>query len=121
MNVQEAVSRYYDAWQNKRGDFSEVPLADDFEFSGPVASFDSADGYRAMAREAGQAVTSFAVRRQFVDGDTLCSIVDWEIAIPGVGKLCAAEVLEVADGEIVRGELYHDGEELRRAMGQMGG
>ena len=119
MNVDEAVSRYYDAWQNKGGDFTDVPLAEDFEFSGPVASFDSAEGYRAMAREAGQAVTSFAVRRQFVDGDIVCSIIDWEMAIPGVGKLRAAELLEVADGQIVRGELFYDGEPLRRAMGQM--
>src|SRR5438552_11428524 len=69
MTVLETVALYYDAWQNKRGDFSEVPLADDFEFVGPVASFDSAEGYRAMAAEAGEAVTSFAVRRQFVDGN----------------------------------------------------
>ena len=116
MGADEAVRQYYDAWQNKGGDFSEVPLAEDFEFTGPVASFDSADGYRAMAREAGRAVTSFVVRRQFVDGDSVCSIIDWEMAIPGVGKLSAAEVLEVADGQIVRGELFYDGEELRRAM-----
>jgi hypothetical protein len=56
------------------------------------------------------------VRRQFVDGDSVCSIIDWEMSIPGVGKLSAAEVLEVADGQIVRGELYYDGEPLRRAM-----
>jgi ketosteroid isomerase-like protein len=116
MGAAEAVRRYYAAWQNRGGDFSEVPLAEDFEFSGPVASFDSADGYRAMAREAGRAVTSFVVRRQFVDGDSVCSIIDWEMSIPGVGKLSAAEVLEVADGQIVRGELYYDGEPLRRAM-----
>jgi ketosteroid isomerase-like protein len=116
MSADEAVRRYYDAWQNKGGDFSEVPLAEDFEFTGPVASFDSADGYRAMAREAGGAVTSFVVRRQFVDGDSVCSIIDWEMAIPGVGKLSAAEVLEVADGQLVRGELFYDGEPLRRAM-----
>jgi ketosteroid isomerase-like protein len=116
MGAAEAVRRYYDAWQNRGGDFSEVPLAEDFEFTGPVASFDSADGYRAMAHEAGRAVTSFVVRRQFVDGDSVCSIIDWEMSIPGVGKLSAAEVLEVADGQIVRGELYYDGEPLRRAM-----
>ena len=118
MSAAEAVGRYYDAWQHKGGDFSDVPLAEDFEFTGPVASFDSADGYRAMDREAGRVVTSFSVRRQFVDGDSVCSIVDWEMAIPGVGKLSAAEVLEVADGRIVRGELFYDGEELRRAMGR---
>jgi hypothetical protein len=37
-----------------------------------------------MARQAGQAVTSFEVRRQFVNGDTVCSIIDWVMAIPGV-------------------------------------
>ena len=118
MTAQDAVARYYDAWQHKQGDFSDVPLADDFTFTGPVASFDSAEGYRAMAREAGPAVTRFAVRRQFVDGDTVCSIVDWEMAIPGVGPMTAAELLEVRDGVIVRGELIYDGEPLRRAMAQ---
>jgi hypothetical protein len=118
MTAQETVARYYDAWQTKSGDLSDVQLADDFQFSGPVASFDSADGYRGMAREAGQAVTSFSVRKQFVDGNTVCSIIDWEMAIPGVGPMTSAELLEVENGVIVRGELIYDAEELRRAMAQ---
>jgi hypothetical protein len=118
LTVQEIVARYYDAWQTKGGDLSQVPLAEDLRFTGPVASFDSAEGYRAMALEAGQAVTSFEVRRQFVDGDTVCSIIDWEMAIPGVGAMTSAELLEVEDGVIVRGELIYDAEELRRAMAQ---
>lgn len=118
MTALETVALYYDAWQNKHGDFSAVPLADDFEFAGPVASFDSAEGYRAMAREAGQAVTSFQVRRQFVDGNTVCSIIDWEMALPGLGRMTSAELLEVADGVIVRGELIYDAEALRRVMAQ---
>ena len=121
MTALDIVALYYDAWQNKHGDFSDVPLADDFEFIGPLASFDNAEGYRAMAREAGQAVTSFAVRRQFVDGNTVCSIIDWEIALPGVGRMTSAELLQVADGVIVRGELIYDGEALRRAMAQAAG
>ena len=118
MTAQQTVARYYEAWQNKQGDLSDVPLADDFQFSGPVASFDSAEGYRGMAREAGQAVTSFNVRKQFVDGNTVCSIIDWEMAIPGVGRMTSAELLEVENGVIVRGELIYDAEELRRAMAQ---
>ena len=118
MRTLELVARYYDAWQNRRGDLSEVPLAEDFNFIGPVASFTSADGYRAMARDAGQAITSFRVRRQFIDGNTVCSIIDWEMSMPGLGKLTSAELLEVADGKIVRGELIYDAEGLRRAMGQ---
>jgi ketosteroid isomerase-like protein len=118
MTALETVALYYDAWQNKHGDFGEVPLAEDFEFTGPVASFDSADGYRAMAGEAGQAVTSFQVRRQFVDGNTVCSIIDWEMAMPGLGRMTSAELLEVVDGVIVRGELIYDAEPLRQAMAQ---
>jgi hypothetical protein len=118
MTAQDIVARYYDAWQTKSGDLSDVPLADHFQFTGPVASFDSAEGYRGMAREAGQAVTSFSVRKQFVDGNTVCSIIDWEMAIPGVDRMTAAELLEVEDGVIVRGELIYDAEELRRAMAQ---
>ena len=118
MTALETVALYYDAWRNRHGDFSNVPLADDFQFSGPVASFDNADGYRAMAAEAGQAVTSFDVRRQFVEGDTVCSIVDWEMAMPDLGRMTAAELLEVVDGVIVRGELIYDAEPLRRSMAQ---
>jgi hypothetical protein len=116
----EAVARYYDAWQNKHGDFSAVPLADDFVFVGPVASFDNAEGYRAMAAEAGQAMTSFALRRQFVDGNTVCSIIDWEMAMPGLGRMTAAELLEVEDGMIVPGELIYDADALRRVMAEGG-
>jgi hypothetical protein len=118
MTARETVALYYDAWQNRQGDFSDVPLAADFRFAGPVASFDSAEGYRAMALEAGQAVTSFDVRRQFVDGNTVCSIVDWEMALPGLGRMTSAELLDVVDGVIVRGELIYDAEALRRVMAQ---
>jgi ketosteroid isomerase-like protein len=118
MTAHEIVARYYDAWQNRSGDLSDVPLADDFAFSGPVASFDNAAGFRAMAAEAGKAVTSFEVRRQFVDGNTTCSIIDWEMAIPGTGRMTSAELLEVEDGRLVRGELIYDAEELRKAMAQ---
>jgi len=120
MTVEEAVDRYYDAWRTRRGDMSDVPLAEDFRFLGPVASFETAEGYREMASQAGQAVTSFEVRRRFVDGNTVCSIVDWEMAMPGLGRMTAAELLEVQDGVIVRGELIYDAEALRRAMATEG-
>ena len=68
-----------------------------------------------MAAHAGAAVRSFRVRHQFVDGDLVCTVVDWEMA-PLAGVLTAAEVLEIRDGLIVRGELIYDAEELRRAM-----
>jgi ketosteroid isomerase-like protein len=108
---------YYDAWINRAGDMTDVPLADDFSFRGPVASFDDAAGYRQMAAQAGAAVRTFRVRHQFTDGDLVCSVVDWEMA-PIDGVLTAAEILQIRDGRIVRGELIYDAEDLRKAMSQ---
>jgi len=115
MDPTEIVNRYYDAWINRSGDMTDVPLAADFTFRGPVASFEDAAGYRQMAAQAGAAVRSFRVRHQFADGALVCSVVDWEMAqVDGV--LTAAEILEIRDDVIVRGELIYDAEELRKAM-----
>lgn len=115
MDTLQTVNTYYAAWQRRAGDMSAVPLADDFTFTGPVASFTDATGFRAMAAQAGAAVRSFRVRHQFTDKDLVCSIVDWEMdPLPGV--LTAAEILQVRNGQIVRGELIHDAEDLRHAL-----
>ena len=115
MDPRQIVNLYYAAWQQRAGDMTGVPLADDFTFTGPVASFTDAAGYTAMAKQAGAAVRSFRVRHQFVDGDLVCSVIDWEMdLLPGV--LTAAEILEVRAGKIVRGELIYDAEALRRAL-----
>ncbi|MEV4314758.1 TIGR03086 family metal-binding protein [Actinocrispum sp. NPDC049592] len=115
MDNKSIVNRYYDAWIHHAGDMSGVPLAGDFVFTGPVASFTTAEGYRAMARQAGAAVRGFRVRHQFAAGDLVCSVIDWEMSmLPGT--LTAAEILQVRDGEIVRGELIYDAQDLRQAM-----
>src|SRR5690349_2474463 len=106
MDPKTIANLYYDAWTNRAGDMTDVPLAADFAFRGPVASFDDAAGYRQMARQAGAAVRSFRVRHQFIDGDLVCSIVDWEMT-PVAGVLTAAEILEIRDGRIVHGELIY--------------
>jgi uncharacterized protein (TIGR03086 family) len=121
MDPRTIAGRYYDAWMHRAGDMTDVPLAKDYAFTGPVASFDSADGFREMARQAGAAVRRFHVRRQFVDADVVCSIIDWEMApLPGT-TLTSAELLHIHDGEIVKGELIYDAEDLRRVMAQMAG
>ena len=115
MSVVDVVGSYYEAWIAGKGDFTAVPLAPDFAFTGPVASFDSAAGFRDMAAQAGPMVTRFSIRRQFVDGDTVCSIIDWEMALP-VAPMTSAEILRVRDGLIVRGALIYDAQDLRAAM-----
>src|SRR5258707_14187995 len=98
MSVLETVSSYYDAWISGKGDFSAVPLAPDFAFTGPVASFDSADGFREMAAQAGPMVTRFSVRCQFVEGVTWFSMMVWVLALPA-SAITSAGILPVRLGE----------------------
>jgi hypothetical protein len=116
MDNQQIVDAFYDAWINRQGDMSEVPLALDLHYQGPIASFTDSAGFATMARQAGAAVTAFRVRRRFIDGDTVCTIVDWEMAMLPGQVLTSAEILEIGGGEIVRGELIYDAESLRKAM-----
>lgn len=82
MSPREIVALYFDAWIARCGDMSEAPLAPDSRFPRPGRGFDDADSYRAMAREAGAMATSFTVRQQFTDGNTVCSIIDRQTALP---------------------------------------
>jgi hypothetical protein len=54
MTAEQVVAQYHDAWHTRRGDMSGVPLAEDFRFLGPVASFSTADGYREMTHRPGR-------------------------------------------------------------------
>lgn len=117
MDAITIANQYYDAWRLRAGDMSGVPLAEDLVFIGPVASFDDAAGFRAMAARAGAGVRSFTVRHQFAADDLVCSVIDWEMD-PVPGMMTSAEVLRIRDGKIVRGELIYDAEQLRRAMAE---
>ena len=56
MTAEQAVAQYSDAWRTRRGDMSDVPLAQDFGFVGAVASFETAEAQQAILRGLQQAV-----------------------------------------------------------------
>src|SRR5260221_6967891 len=83
MTVLDVIGLYYDAWANKRGDLSGVPLAPGFMFRGPAADFDDAEAYRAMAAQAGSLVSRVVVRQQSAHGKRACSTIDSARELPG--------------------------------------
>ncbi len=117
MQALDIANQYYDAWRSKKGDMSAVPLADDLSYRGPVASFSDAEGFRAMAANAGQLVTSLEIRHQAVVDDIVVTVVDMEMSLP-IPTVTSAEILEIRDGQIVRGENIYDAEPMRQAMAQ---
>lgn len=117
MEPRDVANRYYDAWKTKKGDMTDVPLADDLSYKGPVASFEDAAGFRAMAANAGPLVTDLQIRHQLVDGNVVITVTDMEMSLP-IPTVTSAEVLEIRDGKIVRGENIYDAEPMRAAMSQ---
>jgi ketosteroid isomerase-like protein len=114
MSAQDLVNDYYEACNNG-GDLSSIPLADDVEFSGPLATVKGADKFRTHTAQRGD--MKCTIREQFVKGNRVCSIVDWTMDWP-VSSLTTTEILEVRDGEIVSGEVIFDPERVRNAMAQ---
>lgn len=118
MQALDIANLYYDAWKTKQGDMTGVPLAEDLSYKGPVASFNDAAAFRGMAANAGPMVTSLEIRHQAVVGDgVVLTVVDMEMALP-IPTVTSAEILEIRDGQIVRGENIYDGEPMRQAMAQ---
>ena len=117
MEPLEIAALYYDAWKNRNGDMTDVPLAENLSYTGPVASFEDAAGFRAMAANAGPLVTGFAIRHQSAVGDVVLTVVDMEMSLP-IPTVTSAEILEIRGGEIVRGENVYDAEPMRHAMAQ---
>jgi SnoaL-like domain len=112
MSALDVVNSYYEACNNG-GDLSDVALADNVRFAGPLGSVEGAAEFRAHTAERGDMRCS--VREQFVNGSRVCSIVDWELSGP-VSSLTTTEILEVRDGEIVSGEVIFDPETIRNAL-----
>jgi hypothetical protein len=79
MSPLEIVNRYYEACRNG-GDLSGIPLADDVTFSGPLGTVEGAANFRAHTARRGDMKCS--VRDQFVNGNRVCSIVDWTMSGP---------------------------------------
>lgn len=118
-NPLDIANQYYAAWATKQGDMSDVPLADDISYVGPVATLDSAEDFRAMAANAGPLITSLRIRHQFTAGDLVVTVTDTEMALP-IPTMTSAEILEIRDGQIVRGENIYDAQPLREAMAAAG-
>jgi hypothetical protein len=84
-------------------------LADEFTFDGPVLQASSKAEFLAGAASLGSIVRGFEMRRQWSDGDEVCSFYDFKIETPaGAGAIPMAEWSVVRDGKLVASRLLFD-------------
>jgi hypothetical protein len=84
-------------------------LADEgFFFRSPVANFDSADALNEWASLSGGIVTGMDVRRVFVDGDEVCHILTYHYQLSDKDSIELVHWARVAEGRILRIEVFFD-------------
>jgi hypothetical protein len=84
-------------------------LADEFTFQGPMLQAASKAEFLAGAASAGSMARGFQMHQQWVDGDAVCSIYDFQVETPaGSGSIPMAEWSVVREGKLVSSRLIFD-------------
>jgi SnoaL-like protein len=108
--TRQVVEAYFSAWVAKRVDEALALLAEDLEFRGPTASYQSAAAFRPAL--AGFAAMTKRARmiELMVSSDRAAMLYDCELP-PPVGELRIASFFRVENGEdpLVRNRVRRDG------------
>jgi len=84
-------------------------LDDEFSFHGPILQAANKAEFLAGSTTAAAMARGCAIHRQWVDGDEVCSIYDFEIETPaGRGSIPMAEWSIIRDGKLVSSRLLFD-------------
>ena len=84
-------------------------LADEFFFDGPILQAKDKAEFLAGSTAAASMARGCTVHHQWVDGDNVCSIYDFEIETPaGAGAIPMAEWAVIRDGKLVSSRLLFD-------------
>jgi hypothetical protein len=110
------VDEYYRSWVTG-GHFRLELFAPDLKFIGPIDQFESRERLLEVGKQFGPAVKEIKMIKQFVDGDSVCSIYDFVTSTP-VGTIPTAELIRVSGGQIAEIRLYYDARELAKVMGK---
>src|SRR5262245_14177370 len=118
--TRRVVESYFTAWTTRDVGAAYALLAVDLEFSGPTASYQSADAFRpALVRFA--EMTKWArIVDLVVEGDRAALLYDCELPQP-IGKLRIASFFRVEKGKIRTYETLFDATELRKVLARKGG
>lgn len=84
-------------------------LADEFAFDGPILQAKDKAEFLAGSAVAAAMARGCTIHYQWVDGDNVCSVYDFEIeTLAGVGAIPMAEWSVIRDGKLVSSRLLFD-------------
>jgi ketosteroid isomerase-like protein len=113
--TRRVVEGYFAAWTRNDVDAAYALLADDLEFIGPSAHFQSAAAFRPGLVGFAAMTKSARVTDLLVDGDRAAMLYDCELPAP-VGVLRIASFFRVENGKIRTYETQFDATEFRKLL-----
>jgi ketosteroid isomerase-like protein len=102
-----------------RGDLEGAAalLDDDFSFWGPILRSSGKGEFLSGSASAASIARGCEIQRQWIDGDTVCSVYDFKVETPrGSGSIPMAEWSVVKDGKLVSSRLIFDTADLAALM-----
>ena len=109
MSGADVFRSYLDRFTSGDIDGAAKLLADEFSFVGPMLQANSKAEFLAGSAGLGSIVRGCEIRRQWVDGEEICSIYDFKVETPvGEGSIPMAEWSVVRDGKLVSSRLLFD-------------
>ena len=113
--TRRVVEAYFAAWTTKKVDEAYAFLAEDLEFSGPTASYRSADEFRPALVNFAAMTKEARIAELMVQDDRAAMLYDCELS-PPVGRLRIASFFRVENGKIRWYETLFDATELRELL-----
>jgi ketosteroid isomerase-like protein len=111
--TRRVVESYFAAWTTKDVSAAHALLAGDLEFSGPTASYQSADAFLPALAKFAEMSKWARIVDLVVEGNRAALLYDCELPQP-VGKLRIASFFRVEKGKIRVYETLFDATELRQ-------
>lgn len=115
----EAVNRFYDATENKKGKGLETILASDMTFVGPLMKTSGAQDYINSTKQFLNMHRAIQMLKQFESGSDVCSIYEMDIATPA-GDMITVEItdwIQVSDDKVAKQKIYYDPRGFAKAFG----
>ena len=102
-----ATMRRYLAELVSSGDFADIPMRDDLRFSGPLASADTADEYRAISHDFSNSVRDISLRTLVANDSVAHAVYDVDMGLAS-GPLATSQTVEFIDGRFASVEVIFD-------------
>ena len=103
------VSAFIDAIEARDFEYARRYLSDtQFSYRSPVSRTDDADNFIIIISRVGPILEGIKRRRTFVDGNNVCSILNYRTSMEAMREVPVVQLATVADGKIVTLEALFD-------------